>query len=126
MNGIKAVAAVALAGALIAAGCGSSRNASGSGRGLSVSSRPTQSTATHPPVTASPPVGRAQRVKAGGVTLTVTVVRVINPLRDSGAALLSGSGAVGVILRIVNHGPAIYDSSATGDPISTATVWVKR
>jgi hypothetical protein len=45
----------------------------------------------------------------------VTVSRVIDPLLGSGAALLSGTRAVGVLVRVENHGPDIYDSSATGD-----------
>jgi hypothetical protein len=45
----------------------------------------------------------------------VTVIRVIEPLNDSGAALQPGSRAVGVVVRIQNHGPGVYDSSATGD-----------
>ncbi len=114
MGGIRAVAAVAVAGAVIVGGCGTSRKGSASVRGLSVNSRPTQSTVTSPPTTA-PAVGTAQRIAAGATGLTVTLLRVIDPLRDSGAALLPGSRAVGVMLRIVNHGPGIYDSSATGD-----------
>jgi hypothetical protein len=47
--------------------------------------------------------------------LAVTVSRVINPLAGSGAALQPGTHAVGVIVRIQNHGPGVYDSSATGD-----------
>ena len=45
----------------------------------------------------------------------MTAVRLIDPLRNSGAALLSGTRAVAVLVRIANSGPAIYDSSATGD-----------
>jgi hypothetical protein len=60
-------------------------------------------------------VGTAQRVRAAGTTLSVTVSRVINPLADSGAALQPGTRAVGVVVRIQNHGPGVYDSSATGD-----------
>jgi hypothetical protein len=40
---------------------------------------------------------------------------VIDPLRDSGAALLTGTRAVGVFVRIHNDGPGVYDSSATSD-----------
>jgi hypothetical protein len=59
-------------------------------------------------------------VHAGTGTLSVTVTKVIDPLLGSGAAIPAGSRAVGVLVRIVNHGPAVYDSSATGD-ISLAT-----
>jgi hypothetical protein len=45
----------------------------------------------------------------------VTVTRVIDPLSRSGAALQPGTRAVGVLVQIENHGPGIYDSSATGD-----------
>lgn len=122
MSGIKAVATVALVAAVIAGGCGSSSSSKTSG---SVSSAETASTATHStvshPATTAPPVGQAQRIRTSGATLTVEVPRVIDPLTDSGAALLPGSRAVGVMLRIVNHGPGIYDSSATGDVSITAS-----
>ncbi len=54
-------------------------------------------------------------MRTGASSLSVTVLRVIDPLRDSGAALLVGTRAAGVIVRIQNHGPGVYDSSATGD-----------
>ncbi len=41
--------------------------------------------------------------------------RVIDPLTDSGMALLPGTRAVGVLVELDNAGPALYDSSATGD-----------
>jgi hypothetical protein len=62
-----------------------------------------------------PPVGTTQRVKAGDSTLSVTVTKVIDPLRDSGAALLPGTRAVGVVLTIRDDGGATYDSTASGD-----------
>ncbi len=62
-----------------------------------------------------PPVGSAQPVEAGGAALTVTVTRLIDPLSGSGAALPAGTRAAGVLVRIANAGPAVYDSSATGD-----------
>jgi hypothetical protein len=40
---------------------------------------------------------------------------LINPLAGSGAALQAGTRAVGVFVWILNHGPGVYDSSATGD-----------
>jgi hypothetical protein len=46
----------------------------------------------------------------------VDVTRVIDPLpAGSGASLLPGTRAVGVLVQIKNQGPGIYDSSATGD-----------
>jgi hypothetical protein len=60
-------------------------------------------------------LGTTQRVRAAGATLSVTVSRVINPLAGSGAALAPRTRAVGVVVRIQNHGPGVYDSSATGD-----------
>lgn len=114
-RGIRAVAAVALAGAALAGGCGSSHSASTSGQSAATRSTPTPATTSHPPTALPPPVGSAQRVAAGGTTLTVKVLRVIDPLPGSGASLLPGSRAVGVMIRIVNRGPGIYDSSATGD-----------
>ncbi|HEX3873081.1 MAG TPA: hypothetical protein VHW26_02970 [Solirubrobacteraceae bacterium] len=62
-----------------------------------------------------PRVGATQRVKAQGTKLSITVSRVIDPLKDSGATLLPGTRAVGVFVRIVNDGPGGYDSSSTGD-----------
>jgi hypothetical protein len=64
---------------------------------------------------ALPPVGTAQAVDARGARLTVAVRQVIDPLRDSGAALPSRTRATGVIVQIRNAGPKVYDSSATGD-----------
>lgn len=62
-----------------------------------------------------PPIGSAQPVQAGGAALTVTVTRLIDPLSGSGAALPAGTRAAGVLVRIANAGPDVYDSSATGD-----------
>ena len=61
------------------------------------------------------PVGAAQPVRSGGAALTVTVRTVIDPLVGSGASLQPGTRAVGVEVAIRNAGPAVYDSSATGD-----------
>ena len=63
----------------------------------------------------APAVGKVQLVHAPGATLSVRVIKVIDPLADSGAALQPGTRAVGVIVQIENRGPAVYDSSATGD-----------
>jgi hypothetical protein len=60
-------------------------------------------------------VGTTQRVRAEGTTLSITISKVIDPLRGSGATLLPGTRAVGVFVRIVNDGPGGYDSSSTGD-----------
>jgi hypothetical protein len=62
-----------------------------------------------------PRVGATQRTSASGTTLSVTVHAVLDPLRGSGAALLPGTRAVGVVAEIQNDGPGDYDSSATGD-----------
>jgi hypothetical protein len=61
------------------------------------------------------PVGRAQRVHAGGSTLTVTVAKVYGSLSGTGAALLPGTHAAGVELTIHNDAGATYDSTASGD-----------
>jgi hypothetical protein len=45
----------------------------------------------------------------------VSVTRVVDPQDAPGAALTPGTRAVGVFVRLVNNGPATYDSSATGD-----------
>ena len=60
-------------------------------------------------------MGTTERVRAPGTTLAVTLSRLIEPLGDSGAALQPGTRAVGVMVRIQNRGPGVYDSSATGD-----------
>ena len=60
-------------------------------------------------------MGTSQRVHAGGSRLSVRVSKVIDPLRDSGATLPPGDRAVGVLVSILNHGPAVYDSSSTTD-----------
>lgn len=62
-----------------------------------------------------PGVGTSLRVNAGGETLSVTIARVIDPLRGSGAAVTPGEHVVAVLVRILDHGPGVYDSSATGD-----------
>jgi hypothetical protein len=60
-------------------------------------------------------VGQTYEVTGGGAFLAVTVTKVIDPLNGSGAALLPDTRAVGVKLKVLNHGPGTYDSSATGD-----------
>jgi hypothetical protein len=64
---------------------------------------------------AQPGVGATQRVDAGTTTLAVRLLRVIDPLRDSGARLPPGAHAVGVVVQIRDIGQGGYDSSATGD-----------
>jgi hypothetical protein len=54
-------------------------------------------------------------VATSGTTVSVTITKVIDPLTDSGATLLPGTRAVGVLVKIVNDGSGVYDSSATGD-----------
>ena len=64
---------------------------------------------------AGAPVGTAQQTGSDGARLTVTVQRLIDPLRGSGASLLPGTRAVAILVTLVNAGPDVYDSSATGD-----------
>lgn len=45
----------------------------------------------------------------------MTVTRVLDPLRGSGAALVPGTRAVGVMVTIADVGSATYDSTASGD-----------
>jgi hypothetical protein len=98
------------------AGCGSSTATHTSTHPpVTHTAQPTPRPVPSPPRPSHPPVGATQAVHAGGATLSVAVVRVIDPLRGSGAALLTGTRAVGVFVRIRNNGPGIYDSSATGD-----------
>lgn len=62
-----------------------------------------------------PGLGTVHRVDASGAELAVTLRRVIDPLRGSGARLPAHARAVGVIIQIRSSGPRVYDSSATGD-----------
>lgn len=64
---------------------------------------------------ALPRVGTTQRVDTEGARLIVTLRRVLDPLRGSGAELPPRTRAVGVIVQIRSSGPRLYDSSATGD-----------
>jgi hypothetical protein len=61
------------------------------------------------------PVGSTQHVFTAGAGLSVLLQRVIDRLTGSGARLQAGTRAVAVIVQIRNGGPAVYDSSATGD-----------
>lgn len=61
------------------------------------------------------PIGATQRVTTGTSRLAVTVSRVLDPLRDSGAALVPGTRAVGVVVTISNEAGSTYDSTASGD-----------
>jgi hypothetical protein len=106
------------------AGCGRTahprRQATGGRRPAQVRSTrtsPTTSTrtATTRPSPRVPAVGVLQRTASEGSHLQVRVERVIDPLEGSGASLLPGTRAVGVIVQISNSGPELYDSSATGD-----------
>jgi hypothetical protein len=60
-------------------------------------------------------VPSTQRVNAGSSTLSVSVTKVLDPLRDSDAALIPGMRAVGVLVTIRNDAGATYDSTASGD-----------
>jgi hypothetical protein len=60
-------------------------------------------------------VGQTVHVHASGALLSVTIMRVIDPLPDSGASLVPGTRAIGVQAMIADDGPGGYDSSSTGD-----------
>jgi hypothetical protein len=45
----------------------------------------------------------------------VTIRSLIDPLRDSGAQIPSGTKPVAIEVSVLNAGPGGYDSSATGD-----------
>ena len=110
-----ALASAALTAAALA-GCGSSHSDSATTTATYHPLQPpTTSTVPTPTVPTFPRVGAAQRVPAGGTTLSVTVERVLDPLDGSGAALLPHTRTVGVIAVIRNAGPGVYDSSSTGD-----------
>jgi len=61
------------------------------------------------------PIGSWQQVESRGAALSVAVRSVIDSLKGAGATLQKGTRAVGVLVQIENAGPAVYDSSATGD-----------
>jgi hypothetical protein len=111
-----AVAAIALTG------CGSSSQ-SPTSTAAKVSSKtlPTTTLASQAPMTVTRPappqphVGATLRVHTSGTVLAVTVTKIIDPLTDSGAALLPGMRTVGVLVALQNNGSDVYDSSATGD-----------
>lgn len=106
MRGTSRVALTVFAAASVVA-CGSTAS----------SPRPVTATASRPqpPRPAGRPIGVPERVRARGASLAIAVTQVIDPLRGSGAALLPGTRAVGVLVRIRNRGPGVYDSSSTGD-----------
>jgi hypothetical protein len=120
-----AVAFVAMIVAIATTGCG------GSASSASTTTNTTSSPATTPASTAGSttsvaprrrrprprgaPVGSTQRVHAGTSILAVTVSRVLDPLQDSGAALVPGTRPVGVMVEIRNEAGATYDSTASGD-----------
>jgi hypothetical protein len=111
-----ALAAVALIAGAALAGCGSSHSDTAATTATYHPLQPpTTSTVPTQTVPASPPIGSAQHVPAGGTTLSVTVERLLDPLDGSHAALLPHTRAVGVIAVIRNDGPGVYDSSSTGD-----------
>jgi hypothetical protein len=116
---------LAVAGVLVLSGCGSSGSKAGQpSTGPTASNQPAAAAATtkkkrtskpKPARPVGPRVGRTQQVRAQGTKLSITVTKVIDPLRNSGAALLPGTRVVGVFVRIANDGPGGYDSSSTGD-----------
>lgn len=114
-----ATAALLAAAALFAAGCGTAvrGNRSRPGptfvipRGIGhLRPRAPEWLLPHPP-----PVGTTQHTTSEGSALAVTVQRLIDPLTSSAAAVAPGSRAVAILVGLVNDGPALYDSSATGD-----------
>ena len=105
-------ALAALLAALSLAACGGS-GTSGTTVTHAVHTRP--ATTPRGPSSTTLRVGETYQVTGGGSSLAVTVTKAIDPLSDSGAALLPGTRAVGVKIQILNHGSDSYDSSATGD-----------
>jgi hypothetical protein len=117
-------AILSIVGVSAVVGCGSSGSGSKTGAtttgatssqpatGTKQSAKPHRAKVARP---VGPRVGTARGVNAQGTKLTVTVTRVIDPLKDSGAALLPATRAVGVFVKIANRGPGGYDSSSTGD-----------
>jgi len=119
-----AVAVAVAVGAAAIGGCGGA-SVPASTSTSTTSARPA-TPAVPPPRIASPrrprerrpaaaPVGRPQDVHAGGSALSVTVTAIHDPLRDSGAAVVPGTHAVGVQVTIANQAGATYNSTASGD-----------
>jgi hypothetical protein len=120
----RLIIAALIAAALTGCGGGASTTTSRSGSSTGTSTTTTRTTKRarrHKPRRAgrvpahAAPVGRAQRVHAGGSTLSVTVSKVYGSLSGTGAALLPGTHAAGVLLTIRNEAGATYDSTASGD-----------
>jgi hypothetical protein len=120
------LAALALAASL--AGCGSS-STSGTSKTIT-STYPPLRTPAPPPhhhrQRAGPRIGQTQHADTSGTTLSVTITRVIDPLRDSGASLPPGTRAIGVEAVVANDGPGGYDSSSTGDFSAVASTGAAR
>jgi hypothetical protein len=121
--GIAVLPAVLLVAACGSSGSSGTATVSSQGKsratttasGATGPTQPAKRAASAPSRPLGPRIGTTQRVRAEGTTLSITITRVIDPLRDSGATLLPGTRAVGVFVRIVNRGPGGYDSSSTGD-----------
>jgi hypothetical protein len=120
----RLIIAALIAAALTGCGGGASTTTSRSGSSTGTTTTTTRTTKRarrHKPRRAgrvpahAAPVGRAQRVHAGGSTLSVTVSKVYGSLSGTGAALLPGTHAAGVLLTIRNEAGATYDSTASGD-----------
>ena len=115
--GLPGAVTGALAAAMLA-GCGSHGGARAELKPMPVLSGGAHLTRRAPAALARralPGPGATQRVDSGGARLSVTLRRVIDPLRGSGAELPRAAHAVGVIVQIRSSGPRVYDSSATGD-----------
>jgi hypothetical protein len=69
----------------------------------------------HPARPTGTRVGVRQRVPATGTSLVVTVSKVTDPLRGSGAKVPAGMNPVAVLVEVRNAGPGGYDSSYTSD-----------
>jgi hypothetical protein len=122
----RLIIAALIAAALTGCGGGASTTTSQSGSSTGTTTttsttRTTKRARRHKPRRAgrvpalAAPVGRAQRVHAGSSSLSVTVSKVYGSLSGTGAALLPGTHAAGVLLTIRNDAGATYDSTASGD-----------
>jgi hypothetical protein len=100
---------------VVLAGCGSTSSSTTATTTTTYPPLRTPTVARRPTGPSGPPIGRTQRVHAPGTVLSVTITRVIDPLRGSGASLLPGTRAVGVEAVVADDGPGGYDSSSTGD-----------
>ena len=122
----RALVPAGLLAIVVLAGCGSTSSSTTATTTTTYPPLRTPTVSNRPTAPAGPPIGRTQRSHAPGTVLSVTITRVIDPLRGSGAALLPGTRAIGVEAVVADDGPGNYDSSSTGDFSVTTSAGAAR